>query len=88
MPTVPEVPRGSALQALAAKPQQPLAAGTANASTIAVHRVARGRIIRPVPSSPIGFGDVAAHADRFKVSMWVETQDPSRNAAYPFTTGR
>jgi hypothetical protein len=37
------------------------------AVTIAVDRVARGRVLLPVPWSPIRFGDVAADAHRLEI---------------------
>ena len=56
-----------AFQSLAAQPQQALAARAANASTIAVDRVACLGILLPVASAAIGFGDVTADADRFEI---------------------
>ena len=52
-------------QAFAAKPQQPLAPRAANAPSVPVHGVAGLRVLRPVPSPPIRFGDVAADAHSF-----------------------
>lgn len=54
--------REGPFQALAAEPQQPLAARAANATTIAIDRLARVGILLPVPSPTIGFRDVAAHS--------------------------
>jgi hypothetical protein len=49
-------------QAFTAEPQQSLTARASNATPIAVHRVARVGVLLPVPSSQIGFRDVAADA--------------------------
>ena len=54
-------------QAVAAQPQQSLAARTANAPAIPIHGVARGRMLLPVPPAAIGFGDVAANAHGFEI---------------------
>src|SRR6188768_3751296 len=56
-------------QALTAEPQQAQAPRAANAPTIAVHRVASRRVLLPVPSATIRFGDVAADADGFEVDQ-------------------
>src|SRR6516164_4555935 len=59
--------REASFQALTAKPQQTQAACAANAPTIAVHRSARLGMVLPVPSSAIGFRDVAADAHGFEI---------------------
>ena len=59
--------REGSFQALAAESEQALAACATTTSTIAIDRVVRRRVLRPVPSSPIGLGDVAAHAHRFEI---------------------
>ena len=56
------------LQACTAEPQQTQAPRPADTPTIAIHRVARRRVLFPIPSSPIRFGDVAAHAHGFKTT--------------------
>ncbi|HJU42828.1 MAG TPA: hypothetical protein VJ691_08430, partial [Vicinamibacterales bacterium] len=58
-----------AFQALAAQAQQPQSAWAADASTIAVHGVAGGRILLPVPPSTIRFGDVTADAHRLEIDQ-------------------
>jgi hypothetical protein len=59
--------REGSFRALTAKPQQTQAACAANAPTIAVHRSARLGMVLPVPSSAIGFRDVAADAHGFEI---------------------
>jgi hypothetical protein len=59
--------REGSFQALTAKPQQTQAACAANAPTIAVHRSARLGMVLQVPSSAIGFRDVAADAHGFEI---------------------
>jgi hypothetical protein len=59
--------REGPLQSLPAEPQQPLAAGSANASTIAIHRGARRGILLSAPPSPIGLGDMAPDAHCFEI---------------------
>jgi hypothetical protein len=54
-------------QALTAEPKQAQTAHATNAATIAIDRVAGPRVGFPVPSSSIGFGDVAADADGFEI---------------------
>jgi len=44
-----------------------LTAGAANATTIAIYRVARFGVLLPVPSSSIGFRNVASKTDGFEV---------------------
>src|SRR5262245_7645168 len=54
-------------ESLATEPQQAHASWAANAPTIAVHRVARLRVLLPVPSAAIRFGDVAADPHGFEI---------------------
>jgi len=60
-------------QSLAAEPQQAQATCPPNASTIAVHRVARRRVLRPVPSAAIGLGDVTPDAHGFEILKRLES---------------
>lgn len=55
------------IRALAAEPQQPLASGAANASTVAVDGSARLGLLLPVASSAIRFRDVAPDAHGFQI---------------------
>src|SRR5918996_4719820 len=57
------------LVAAAAQAQQPPSAWAADAPTIAVHGVAGGRIVLPVPPSTIRFGDVTADAHRLEIDQ-------------------
>src|SRR5258705_7939667 len=56
-----------AFQALPAESQQAQTARAPNTATIAVYRVACFGVLLPVPSSPIGFRDVAAKTDGFEI---------------------
>lgn len=49
------------------KPEQALTARAADAPTIAIHGGACDRVLLPLPSSAIRFGDVAAHAHGFEI---------------------
>src|SRR5262245_21191111 len=54
-------------QAIAAEAPQPQAPRTANAPTIAVHRVTRLGVLLPVPSAAIRLRDITADAHGFEV---------------------
>src|SRR5258705_4053063 len=59
--------RKRSFQPFTALPQQPFAARAPNPSTIPVDSVASLGMVLPVAPPAIGFRDVAAHADRFKI---------------------
>ena len=59
--------RKRSFQPFAAQPEEPLTARAANAPSIAVHSVACVGVLLPIPSSPIGFGDIAAHAHGLEI---------------------
>src|ERR1043165_7153092 len=59
--------REGPFQAFSSEPQQPLAACAANATTIAIHRLARGGVLLPVPSPAIRFRDVSAQPHGFEI---------------------
>ena len=67
-------------QAFAAQPQQPLAAGTANAPAIPIHGIARGRVLLPVPP-PAGIGFERRRVD--PVSSCPSRDRPYSNTAAP-----
>jgi hypothetical protein len=75
-----------AFQVLAVQAQQPQSAWAADAPTIAVHGVAGGRILFPVPPSTIRFGDVTADAHRLEIEQRLVAVREAR-ALFPVAAG-